>query len=202
MYLRPETILLYNCIFLALLYIFPYLSARRSHTASFCQTCVPGGHIPDGFWVVREGHPYRPHSLGDGSKCRRGKGLKTICLGPTRTSVAYYVWEDLFCPMMFMIRLWWVAWVKEAQTRVSGLLRMGVKRIWYLMLWLGFTLTIFSSCGFLRVPFISAYDPSRESMLPYASPSYKIAIMITSIVLDCLGTNNFLVIKSSLLKLT
>ena len=30
--------------------------------------------------------PYRPHSLGDGSKCRRGKGLKTVCLGPTRTS--------------------------------------------------------------------------------------------------------------------
>ena len=31
--------------------------------------------------------PYHTHSLGDGSKCRRGKGLKTICLGPTRTSV-------------------------------------------------------------------------------------------------------------------
>ena len=30
--------------------------------------------------------PYRTHSLGDGSKCRRGKGLKTVCLGPTRTS--------------------------------------------------------------------------------------------------------------------
>ena len=30
--------------------------------------------------------PYRPHSLGDGSKCRRRKGLKTVCLGPTRTS--------------------------------------------------------------------------------------------------------------------
>ena len=50
-----------------------------------------------------------------------------------------------------------------------------------------------------RVPIISAYDPSRESMLAHASPSYKIAIMITSIVLDCLGTNNFLVIKSFLL---
>ena len=30
--------------------------------------------IPDGFWVVWEGPPYHPHSLGDGSKCRRGKG--------------------------------------------------------------------------------------------------------------------------------
>ena len=53
-----------------------------------------------------------------------------------------------------------------------------------------------------RVPIISAYDPSRESMLAYASPSNKIAIMITGLVIDCLGTNNFLVTKSSLLKLT
>ena len=35
-----------------------------------------------------------------------------------------------------------------------------------------------------RVPIISAYDPSRESMLAYASPSYKIAIMITGLVID------------------
>ena len=46
-----------------------------------------------------------------------------------------------------------------------------------------------------RVPIISAYDPSRESKLAYASPSYKIAIMITGLVIDCLGTNNFLVTK-------
>ena len=52
-----------------------------------------------------------------------------------------------------------------------------------------------------RVPIISAYDPRRQSMLAYASPSNKIAIMITSLVIDCLGTNNFLVTKSSLLKL-
>ena len=79
----------FRCIivFLALLYVFPYLSARRSHTTSFCRACVPGGHIPNGFWVVWEGPPYRPHSLGEGSKCRCGKGLKTVCLGPTRTSV-------------------------------------------------------------------------------------------------------------------
>ena len=53
-----------------------------------------------------------------------------------------------------------------------------------------------------RVPIISAYDPSRESMLAYASPSNKIAIMITGLVIDCLGTNNFLVTKSSLLIFT
>ena len=47
-----------------------------------------------------------------------------------------------------------------------------------------------------RVPIISAYDPSRESMLAYASPSNKIAIMITGLVIDCLGTNNFLVTTS------
>ena len=48
-----------------------------------------------------------------------------------------------------------------------------------------------------RVPIISAYDPRRESMLAYASPSNKIAIMITDLVIDCLGTNNFLVTTSS-----
>ena len=52
------------------------------------------------------------------------------------------------------------------------------------------------------VPVISAYDPRRESMLAYASLSYKIAIVIPGLVIVCLGTNNFLVTKSSLLKLT
>ena len=47
-----------------------------------------------------------------------------------------------------------------------------------------------------RVPIISAYDPSRESMLAHASPSGKIARMITGLVINCLGTNNFLVDKS------
>ena len=55
---------------------------------------------------------------------------------------------------------------------------------------------------FARVPIISAYDPRRESVLAYASPPNKIAIMITGLVRDCLGTNNFLVTKTSLLKLT
>ena len=31
--------------------------------------------------------PLRPYSLGDGSKCRRRKGLKTICIAPTRTRI-------------------------------------------------------------------------------------------------------------------
>ena len=73
-------------VFLALLYVFQYLSARRSHTTSFCRACVPGGPNPDGFWVMWEGPTNRSHSLGDGSKHRRGKGLKTICIAPTRTS--------------------------------------------------------------------------------------------------------------------
>ena len=53
-----------------------------------------------------------------------------------------------------------------------------------------------------RVPIISAYDRSRESMLAHASPSYEITIVITGLVIDGLGTNNFLVTKSSPLKLT
>ena len=56
-------------------------------------------------------------------------------------------------------------------------------------------------CMLARLPIISAYDPIRESMLAYASPSNKIAIMITGLVIDCLGTNNFLVTKNYLLKL-
>jgi hypothetical protein len=44
-----------------------------------------------------------------------------------------------------------------------------------------------------RVPIISGYDPSRESMLAHAPPSYKIATMITGLVIDHLGTNEFLV---------
>ena len=39
-----------------------------------------------------------------------------------------------------------------------------------------------------RVPVISAYDPTKESMLARASPSYKIARMIVGLVIDCLGT--------------
>ena len=38
-----------------------------------------------------------------------------------------------------------------------------------------------------RVPIISAYDPSRESTLAYASPSYEIAIMTTDLINNCLG---------------
>ena len=53
----------------------------------------------------------------------------------------------------------------------------------------------------VRVPIISAYDPSRESMLAHASPPYKIATMITGLLTDHLGTNVFLVDKSYLLLL-
>ena len=34
--------------------------------------------------------PYRPHSLGDGSKRRRGKGLTTVCIAPARTRAATF----------------------------------------------------------------------------------------------------------------
>ena len=50
----------YKIVFLALLYVFPYLIARRSHTTSFCRACVPGGHISDGFWAVWEGPSLSP----------------------------------------------------------------------------------------------------------------------------------------------
>ena len=45
-------------------------------------------------------------------------------------------------------------------------------------------------------PFISAYDPSRERLIALASPSYKTVRMITSLIIDCLGTNDFLVAES------
>ena len=59
--------------------------------AHFAPACEPGGPIPNGFWVMWEGPPYRPHSLGDGSKCRRGKGLKTVCIARRCTSEASYM---------------------------------------------------------------------------------------------------------------
>ena len=40
--------------------------------------------------------PYRPHSIGDGSKCRRGKGLKTICLARRCTSAMCSKLEGIF----------------------------------------------------------------------------------------------------------
>ena len=38
-----------------------------------------------------------------------------------------------------------------------------------------------------RGQIISSYDPSTESMLAHASPSYKIAILITDLVNNFLG---------------
>ena len=53
--------------------ILPSVCARRAYPRWFL------GHVGR--------TPYRRHSLDDGSKCRRGKGLKTVCIAPTRTSV-------------------------------------------------------------------------------------------------------------------
>ena len=52
--------------------ILPSVCARRAYPRRFLSQC--------------EGPPYRPHSLGDSSERRRGKGLKTVCIAPTRTS--------------------------------------------------------------------------------------------------------------------
>ena len=52
--------------------ILPIVCARRAYPRRF---------------LGRVGRtPYRSYSLGDGSKCRRGKGLKTICLARRYTS--------------------------------------------------------------------------------------------------------------------
>ena len=44
------------------------------------------GLSPTIFGSCGKDPPYRPHSLGDGSKYHHGKGLKTVCIGPMRTS--------------------------------------------------------------------------------------------------------------------
>ena len=60
------------------------------------------------------------------------------------------------------------------------------------MLWLGFTLMNLQQLRMLsRVPIISAYDPSRESMLAYASPSNRIAIVITGLVTQSIAEGQF-----------
>ena len=91
----------------------------------------------------------------------------------------------------------------EAQTRVSRFFVYGSKEdLMPYNAMVGFYLIDLYYLRMLaRVPIISAYVPRRVSMLAYASPSYKIAIMITGLVIDCLGTNNFLLTTSSLLKL-
>ena len=47
-----------------------------------------------------------------------------------------------------------------------------------------------------RGPIISAYDPSRESILAHASPHIKLQEWLPVLVIDYLGTNDFLVDKS------
>ena len=61
-----------------------------------------------------------------------------------------------------------------------------------LMLWLGFTLMNLQQLRTLaRVPIISVYDPRRESMLAYASPSNRIAIVITGLVTQSIAQGHF-----------
>ena len=60
------------------------------------------------------------------------------------------------------------------------------------MLWLSFTLMNLQQLRMLaRVPIISAYDPSRESMLAYASPSNRIAVVITGLVTQSIAQGQF-----------
>ena len=60
------------------------------------------------------------------------------------------------------------------------------------MLWLDFTLMNLQQLRMLaRVPIISAYDTSRESMLAYASPSNRIAIVITGLVTQSISEGQF-----------
>ena len=60
------------------------------------------------------------------------------------------------------------------------------------MLWLGFTLMNLQQMQMLaRVPIISAYDPKRESMLAYASPSNRIAITIIGLVTQSITQGQF-----------
>ena len=60
------------------------------------------------------------------------------------------------------------------------------------MLWLGFTLMNLQQLRILaRVPIICAYDPRRESMLAYASPSNRIAIVITGLVTQSIAQGQF-----------
>ena len=60
------------------------------------------------------------------------------------------------------------------------------------MLWLGFTLMNLQQQRMLaRVPIRSAYDPSRESTLAYASPSNRIAIVIIGLVTQSIAQGQF-----------
>ena len=72
--------------------------------------------------------PYRTHSLGDGSKCRRGKGLKTVCLGPTRTSDIYC---NPTCPIIlgrpFLRTIGAIIDMKEGNIRFQFPLRKGME---------------------------------------------------------------------------
>ena len=58
-----------------------------AHKLILPQPVSQEGLSPTVSWSCWKDPPYRPHSLGDGSKCRRGKGLKPVCLGPTCTNV-------------------------------------------------------------------------------------------------------------------
>ena len=74
------------------------LITDTTRVKEFSVCYITHDYILEGLWIIvsypqrfldRVGRtPYRTHSLGDGSKGRRGKGLKTMCIAPTRISVS------------------------------------------------------------------------------------------------------------------
>ena len=82
-----------NCIFSSTVRISVFERSPVTHDLILPSVCARRAY-PRRF-LGRVGRtPYRPRSLGDGSKCRRGKGLKTVCLGARCTSALFacYPW--------------------------------------------------------------------------------------------------------------
>ena len=79
---------LYNCIFSSSVHISIFERSPVAHDLIWPSVCA--GRAYPRWFLGRVGStpPYRPHSLGDGFKCRRGKGLQTVCLARRCTSDA------------------------------------------------------------------------------------------------------------------
>ena len=65
----------YNCIFSSTVHITVFERSPVAY-ASFCRACVPGGHIPDSFWVVWEGTPLSPSLTRRRFQMPSRKGVK------------------------------------------------------------------------------------------------------------------------------
>ena len=65
--------------------IFVFERSPVAHDRILPSMCVAGGHIPDGFWVVQK-DPLSPTLTWRRFQMPSQKGVKTVCIGPTRTS--------------------------------------------------------------------------------------------------------------------